>query len=467
MSLDLIIEITPFGARTALMRHGELLELRFADSEVGDIRGQVFLARVKSLDSELDAAFVDCGRGQTAYLSGRDGRWVTGQRSDLPLSRQLTEGQAILVQGAGMSRDGKKPKVTSDIQLTGLFQVYRPRRRSVKLSSRLSDTGQSDRLLRLAKSFFPEGGIVYRGAAGVAADDELEAESERLKTLWEEIEAKSNKGKAPLCLFEKKDPLERVLHEALRPEIDRLIASDRIVLARTRTCLESWMPTIATRLECQPGAFEINGVNEQLEQAEEPKVELKGGGDIIIESTAAFTAIDVNSGGRRALDTNLEAANEIARQLRLRRTGGTVVVDFIDLKSHGDRANLMTALEKAFANDPAAVKILPPTPLGLVQISRQRLGQSLHERLRRACPTCAGGGKTMSLRASTERMLGELGERAGAQARTVRLAVDLYSYLATDAAEPLRRFIEQHGLQIPTLQPDQTLSPGAYRIMGG
>ena len=199
-------------------------------------------ARVKSLDKELDAAFVDCGRGQTAYLAGRDGRWVTGERSDLPLHRQVTEGEAILVQGSGMSRDGKKPKVSSDIQLPGMFQVYRPRRRSIKLSSRLSETGQSDRLLGLAKTAFPKGGVIYRGAAGVADDDELETESERLKTLWEDIEAKADDGKAPLCLFARKDPLERVLNEALNPDINSIIASDRITLAATRTHLESWLP---------------------------------------------------------------------------------------------------------------------------------------------------------------------------------------------------------------------------------
>ena len=362
MGKDLIVEITPFGARAALMHNGELLDIRFADNEVGDIRGQVFLARVKSLDSELDAAFVDCGRGQTAYLSGRDGRWVSGERSELALGRQVTEGQAIVVQGSGVSRDGKKPKVTSDIQLTGMFQVFRPRRRSVKLSSKLAESGQSDRLFGLAKTLFPEGGVVYRGAAGIAADDELETESTRLKTLWEEIETKAKEGKAPLCLHERKDALERVMHEALRPDVDRIITSDRITLARTRSHLESWLPGLADKLECQPGAFEINGVNEFLERAEQPKVELAGGGNVVIEQTEALTAIDVNSGGRRALEANLEAADEIARQLRLRRIGGSIVVDFIDLRSRGDRTSLMTALEECLRRRSRRGQDLPADP---------------------------------------------------------------------------------------------------------
>jgi len=141
VSRDLIIELTPFGARAALMSRGELLEIRFADSDNTDIRGNVFLARIKTLDQERDAAFVDCGRGQTAFLSGRDARYIKGKRSESPLARQVTEGEAVLVQGAGMSRDGKKPRVTSDIQLAGMFQIYRPRRRSIKMSSKLAESG--------------------------------------------------------------------------------------------------------------------------------------------------------------------------------------------------------------------------------------------------------------------------------------------------------------------------------------
>jgi len=466
VSLDLVLEMTPFGVRAALMQHGVLSETRFADNDTDDIRGQVFLARVKTLDRELDAAFVDCGRGQIAYLGGRDGRWVSGKRSDEPLHRQLTEGQAVLLQGAGMSRDGKKPKMTSDVQLTGMFMIYRPKRSSIKMSRKLSETGHSDRLLNLAKSFFPEGGVVFRGAAGIAADDELEAESKRLKAEWEEIEGKIENGKAPLCLNERRHPLERVLQETLRPEIDRIITSDQIALARTRTYLEAWLPSKTSALECQPGAFEINGVNDQLDQAKAHEIELPSGGNILIEQTAALTAIDVNSGGQRAIDANLEAAKVIARQLRLRRIGGTIVVDFINLQSAGERQQLLDVLDEAFANDPAAVRIYPPTPLGLVQISRQRLGHSLDERLLRACPTCSGSGRTASLRSNTERMLGELGETPGVDVTTVRVAVDLYGYMASEAAEPFKDFIDRHGLPTPILTPDEALPPGTYRIAG-
>lgn len=461
MSRDLIIEMTPFGARAALMRHGELQEMRFANSGTSDIRGQVFLARVKRLDDELDGAFLDCGNGQTAYLSGRDGRYVSGKRSERSLSDQLTEGQAILVQGAGMSRDGKNPKVTSDIQITGVFQIFKPRRRSIKLSSKLTDTGQSDRLLALAKTSYPEGGVIYRGAAGAADNAELGAEGEKLKALWAKIEAKADGGKAPLCVFERGDPLERLLQETLKADVDRIVAADRIVHAAIRKYLGTWMPALEERLKCEPGAFESQGVNDELERADQSEVELKSGGNIIIETTAALTAIDVNSAGSRPKDANLEAADEIARQLRLRRIGGTIVVDFIDLSSQGERAALMVALDEAFANDPAAVKLYPPTPLGLVQISRQRLGHSLAEHFKRPCPTCAGSGKMESLRVATERMLAEAHATG---TTTIRVAADLYGYIEKEALGSLKTFIERHGILTPKLSRDESLPPGTYHL---
>ena len=206
MKKELFLELTPFGARAAVLRESELLEVRFADNEISDIRGQVFKGRVKSIERAMDAAFIDCGNDQIAYLAGRDGRWVSGQRRDEPMSKQLTEGQSIIVQGAGVSRDGKKPKVTTDIQIGGMYMVYRPRRKSVKLSSRLSETGQSARLRGLAKELFPDGGAIIRGAAGDASDDALKKECDRLRSLWLEIDVKSGKVDSPSTLFVRKGP---------------------------------------------------------------------------------------------------------------------------------------------------------------------------------------------------------------------------------------------------------------------
>ncbi len=468
MSKELFLELTPFGARAAVLQDGELLEIRFADNEVSDIRGQIFHGRVRSIEKDMDAAFIDCGQGQIAFLAGKDSRWASGRRREEPMEQQITEGQSLIVQGTGVSRDGKKPKVTTDIQISGMFSIYRPKRRSIKLSSKLSDTGRSHHLRTLSRDLFPDGGGIIRGAAADASDEALKQESDKLRALWTEIETKADKVNAPAPLFERKDPVHRLLHDMIQPDLGRIVTGDQLTLVRARSYLEDGLPELATKLENIPGAFTANSINEQLDQALESKLELPSGGNIIIESTAALTAIDVNSGGGRPLETNIEAAKVIARQVRLQRIGGTIVVDFINLEGRRDQETLTTAINAAFKDDPASVQILPPTQLGLVQISRQRLGKSLRERLSRPCPHCSGSSTVVSLQVSVERMLAELTEN-NSQAPTgahVRLAIDLYQYVAKEAIEPVRAYIAKSGMPVPFLKADDTLAAGTYHIVG-
>ncbi|MGH6942900.1 MAG: ribonuclease E/G, partial [Geminicoccaceae bacterium] len=181
-----------------------------------------------------------------------------------------------------------------------------------------------------------------------------------------------------------------------------------------------------------------------------------------VEPTAALTAIDVDGGGRRALQTNLDAAREIARQLRLRRIGGTVVIDFVDLSSKRDREALAMELRSAFADDPASVQIYPMSPLGLVQLSRQRLGPTLAEIHARPCACCAGSGRLASLRRQSEILMREL-ERRRPTRTLVALADDLRQFLQGEGQEAWSGWLARQGLA-PKLQVDPTLGPGAYRI---
>jgi Rne/Rng family ribonuclease len=468
MTLELNLELTPFGARAALLADGKLQDIRFADVAANDLRGQIYLGRVRRIDGAMDAAFIDLGHGQTGYLAGRHARWLSGQRQELALARQVSEGESVLVQGTGgTGRDGKSPRVTSDIQLVGMYLIYKPRRQRIQMSARLADSPEGDRLRAEARRLFPEGGITLRAAAAGAGEEALLAEGERLRQEWQKIEAAAAAAAPPVCLMKRQDPLQRVLHDSLRPDLARIATADRFALARARGLLEEVAPALAERLECVPNAFEVNGVNEEVDRLLEARVPLAGGGDIMIESTAALTAIDVNGGPRAALEVNLEAAQEIARQIRLRRLAGTIVVDFVDLASRRERDRLMKALEAAFSGDPAATQIFPPTQLGLVQISRQRLGPSLSERLHRACPLCAGRSLIGSLRGQTERLLGEVLERPVAAGPVeLRVAVDLYGFLAGEAAPLVRDFAERHGLPMPLLQPDDSLPAGGYRLGG-
>jgi Rne/Rng family ribonuclease len=231
---------------------------------------------------------------------------------------------------------------------------------------------------------------------------------------------------------------------------------------RARNWLAEWQPGMVERLASVPDPFEATGAAEQLEGALQSTVSLPGGGSLIIQPTAALTAIDVNGGGRQALDANLAAAREIARQLRLRRIGGTVVVDFIDLPTRPARVRLLSALRDAVTDDPAPVQVFWMSRFGLVEISRRRMGPSLAEMLARPCPVCDGAGTLPSLRWRAEQLMRELAESPPGM-RSVLAAPDLHDYLSGTGRAAWEAFVGRRGHAV-ALRCDQSLAPGGYRI---
>jgi ribonuclease G len=231
-------------------------------------------------------------------------------------------------------------------------------------------------------ALFPAGGFSLRPAAMQVSDAELLAEADQLRQRWTALSGRAASVTPPALLEPPGDPLLDLLRRSFSPDLERVVFAERTVLVRTRSWLEQALPLWLEHgvLEHLPDAFDAMGVSEQLEEAQGREVVLANGGSLIIEPTAALTAIDVNGAGR-PLDLNLAAVPEVARQLRLRRIGGIVVIDFVDLETRSDRARLVAALRAAFAEDPAAVQIYPMSPLGLVELSRQRTGPSLAERL--------------------------------------------------------------------------------------
>lgn len=450
MSRELVIERSAFGVRAALLDGGRLIEMLLAEDMPGRVRDRIFFGRVRALDRTLGAAFVDCGLAQDAWLTARHARTLAG---DAPLQ----EGQPVLVQGLREAAAGKGPRVTGDIALPGMLLAVRPRRSDVELSARLMRSPEGEAARERARRLFPDGGILLRTAAARASDAELLAEAERLGELWRGIEAKAATARAPACLLDLGDPVARILVALAAPDIVRIAVGDAAAFAGVRTWLERHQPALVGRLELLPDAFAATGADEQLDQALSPVVPLPGGGSLILEPTAALTAIDVNGGGRPALEVDLAAVPEIARQIRLRRLGGSIVVDFVDLANRRERARVDTALREALRDDPLPVRVWPMSDLGLAQISRQRAGPSLADEFGRVCPTCAGTGLLASLRRRSEALAHDL-DRMRGRAR-VRLALDLHGFLEGDGAAVRERL-----RPMAAFQPDATLAPGDYRI---
>jgi Rne/Rng family ribonuclease len=462
VSAELVIERSPFGLKAGLLEDGRLVEVDLLDEPQSDPRGDILLGRVRTVDRALGAAFVDCGLATDAYLAARDARLIAGAPRDTPVERVLSEGQGLLVQVRQGPAAGKGPRVTGDIALVGVYLVLRPRRRDVALSARLERAPAAAEQRARAIALFPEGGVTLRHAAPLASDGALLAELGRLRAQWAKIEAAARAATPPVRLHAVADPLHRLLLERIAPDLERIVVGDQALLARARAWLEEWQPALAGRLVSVADPFEATGAAEQLEAALKPGVPLEGGGSLIIEPTAAFTAIDVNGGGRRALEANLAATREIARQLRLRRIGGTVVVDFIDLPARAARARVLTALRDALADDPAPVQAFSMSRFGLVEISRKRSGPSLAELRGRPCPTCDGAGTVPGLRWRVDELLRAL-TRLPAGRVAVVAAPDLHDYLCGAGRAVWQAFAARHGDRL-ALRIDQSLAPGSHRI---
>ncbi len=439
MSCELVIEATPFGMRAGLLADGRLLEVSLIDLDAMPIRGQIWLGRVRAVDHDLDAAFVDCGLGEDGFLSAREAPLGPGQARTAPIGQRLREGQAVIVQGRRDPQGGKGPRLTSDVALTGPCLIYRPQR-------------QGD-------------GLSRRPAAMAASAAELAAEALGLRALWQAVLTGAGAAPAPARLHGPADPVPWLLAEHLGADPGRILVADPATLARARNWLAEWRPSRLERLEHAPDAFAVSGAEEQLWAALEPVVPLEGGGALIIEATAALTAIDVDGGGRRPLEVDLEAAAEIARQLRLRQLGGTIVVDFVDLASKRDRARLLSALRTALAADPVPVQAFAMSALGLVEISRQRVGPSLAERLGRTCPSCEGSGRVPGLRSQSEALMQALRARSPGRLAAA-LAPDLHAYLSGSAASVWAAFGQRLG-SLPALRVDPGLAPGGWSIEEG
>lgn len=364
---SLVLRSTPSRVEAALLDRSGLIELRVFRPFPGSVRGATFKARVIAHDAALDAAFVDCGQGEPALLRKRDARVGSP-------NWPLQEGQSILVQVRREPLELKGAQVTSDIAITGpRFQLHPLR----------SAPG--------SRAPGPQAGaLVARTGGADTASPQAAAEVQRLALRWQAIERVLARAGAPAVIEPPPEPVERALIDLVSQDLGALVAADPMTHVRIRRWLQ--VEQFGLPLDLMEGAFEHLGISDDLDLALGETVPLPGGGSVVIEPTAALTAIDVNGGGRKPLEVDLEAAAVVARQVRLRRIGGTIVIDFLDLTDLRARERLHSSLKRAFENDPEPVQIWPMSPLGLVQIVRRRSGPALRDDFARRCAACAGAG---------------------------------------------------------------------------
>ncbi|MEU6137992.1 Rne/Rng family ribonuclease [Nocardioides sp. NPDC047086] len=390
----------------AVLEDKVLVEHYVARESQTSLIGNVYLGRVQNVLPSMEAAFIDIGKGRNAVLYAGEVNWASlGWKEGQPrkIESVLTSGQKVLVQVTKDPIGHKGARLTSQISLAGRFLVYVPDGTTSGISRKLPDT-ERNRLKSLLKEIVPDtAGVIVRTAAEGAAEDELTRDVERLKARWEDIEKKAN-GNAPQLLYGEPDLTLKVVRDLFTEDFAKLVISGDSSWETVKDYVQSVAPDLEERVEKYDGeadAFAAYRIDEQIAKGLDRKVWLPSGGSLIIDRTEAMTVVDVNTGkftgsGGNLEETvtknNLEAAEEIVRQLRLRDIGGIIVVDFIDMVLESNRDLVLRRLVECLGRDRTRHQVAEVTSLGLVQMTRKRIGTGLLEAFSETCDACGGRG---------------------------------------------------------------------------
>jgi len=475
MSSELLFETRHREKRVALLEQGALAELYVERPGRQTLVGSIYQGRVVRVLPGMDAAFVDIGLEKAGFLyvsdvlapdspadldmdDGGDEPAIhdndlsadkLGERRNI--SDLLRGGQDLLVQVAKDPIGTKGARLTTHISLPGRLLVYLPTIDHVGISRRLDREDERVRLREILERLRPTGaGAIIRTAAEGADEEALAADLEFLIRLWNDIRQRQSSGAGPRLLYRDLDLIGRATRDLFTTGVDRLVIDDAEGHRQLLQFVRTLMPALASRVELYTGElplFSAMGLEVEIARALERKVWLKSGGTIVIDQTEALTAIDVNTGryvGKHNLEetitqTNLEAVKEIALQLRLRDIGGIIIIDFIDMERPANRDKVFSALQEALARDRARCHVLKVSELGLVEMTRKRVRESLTRALTQACPYCQGAGRVRSaatvcfdvLRAIERDFRGRPGEVA------LRAHPDVAAFLLDEAREAL------------------------------
>ncbi|WP_460820903.1 Rne/Rng family ribonuclease, partial [Nocardioides ungokensis] len=398
-------ELTQIG----VLEDKVLVEHYVARESQTSLIGNVYLGRVQNVLPSMEAAFIDIGKGRNAVLYAGEVNWsALGHRDGQPrkIESVLTSGQPVLVQVTKDPIGHKGARLTSQISLAGRFLVYVPDGTTSGISRKLPDT-ERNRLKTLLKEIVPDSaGVIVRTAAEGASEDELTRDVERLKARWEDIERKT-KGSAPQLLYGEPDLTLKVVRDLFTEDFSKLVIQGQDAWDTVQGYVKHVAPDLEQRLErydpdgSGKDVFATYRIDEQIAKGLDRKVWLPSGGSLIIDRTEAMTVVDVNTGkftgsGGNLEETvtknNLEAAEEIVRQLRLRDIGGIIVVDFIDMVLESNRDLVLRRLVECLGRDRTRHQVAEVTSLGLVQMTRKRIGTGLVESFSENCEHCQGRG---------------------------------------------------------------------------
>ncbi|MBW9108449.1 Rne/Rng family ribonuclease [Microbacterium ureisolvens] len=403
---DMIVRSRNGRIQIAVLEDNVLVEHYVARNQDASLIGNVYLGRVQNVLPSMEAAFVDIGRGRNAVLYSGEVDWDAVETGNQPrrIELALKTGDRVLVQVTKDPVGHKGARLTSQISLPGRYLVYVPGGNMNGISRKLPDTERA-RLKKILKEVLPESsGVIVRTAAEGATEDQLTRDVQRLTNQWEHISKQIETIQAPALLHSEPDLLVKIVRDVFNEDFSKMLIQGDDAHHTISKYLESVAPDLLERVERYEGEhdpFDVFRVTEQIEKALDRKVWLPSGGSLVIDRTEAMTVVDVNTGkfvgsGGNLEETvtknNLEAAEEIVRQLRLRDIGGIIVVDFIDMVLESNRDLVLRRLVECLSRDRTKHQVAEVTSLGLVQMTRKKLGLGLLETFSEPCEVCAGRG---------------------------------------------------------------------------
>lgn len=500
MKRELLINATARETRIAILEDDELVELLVDRPETRRMVGDIYLGRVEAVLPGIQAAFVDIGTEKSAFLhssdlvypeeasddddldadddDGRDDKDNGRQgRAKAPAIQDvLKRGQDILVQVSKEPISTKGPRVTAQVSLAGRFLVYMPFASRVGVSRKIGDRAERQRLREQMQKLLPDdsGGIIVRTVGEDVTPDTFERELNTLMNQWKRIKRKTHFVRAPALVHRETSLTRGLMRDVFSTKVEQVTVDSRQVFNEIVEYLKGIAPELLERVKIYEEVvplFDKANIEHEIRDLFKRRCDLPSGGYLIIEPTEALVSIDVNSGrytGKKdpektILKTNLEAAREVARQLRLRDIGGIIVCDFIDMETRGNRDRVLQELRTHLGRDRARTKAFAVSDLGLVEMTRQRVRQSHLQNMTEPCPTCHGTGRVFTAETIVRRVERSI-RRMGVEGRRDHLVVKLHPEVAMYVLENEKDLLKKlekvagFGLEFrddPLLRPDE------------
>ncbi len=428
MKKEILVSVSPLETRVATLEDEDLVEIMTESADARHIVGNIYKGRVSEVLPGLQAAFIDIGLDRNAFLHAEDlvtdaqdiGAFLDsdydnlidhrrGRRREVPpIEKLLSRSQEILVQITKEPIGKKGPRATANITIAGRYLVLMPYADHVGVSRKIASASERNRLRKLVKNLRAgDTGFIVRTVGEGSSKTAIRAEMGYLNRLSREIVRNAKKTEAPALVYDDLGLVFSIIRDVLSEEVDSLVIDDRELYNRIRNFARRTAPKLSTRIELYSGRYpllEAYGVERELERMLQRRNWLKCGGYIVIEQTEALTSIDVNTGKnigktdleRTVFETNLEAAVEIPRQLRLRDMGGIIIIDFIDMEVQGHRDEVVKRLSQSLQKDRSKTRVRRMSDLGLVEMTRKRVRRSVTAQMTGRCPCCGGTGLVLS-----------------------------------------------------------------------